>query len=152
MLTYTFICDFFFLIIFLIKDDNSLEIRKVPDISETYSYSGSITDFKELINNHLHMDESLVKQTESLNIIQRPQKICNYLKSLLPLWCSTNVPLNDISSSFLCPKISNDNLKIALDYTLNNIRNNNEEISTNKYENLISPKNHKPVSKSIFKI
>jgi len=64
-----------------------------------------------------------------------------------------NVPLNDISSLFLCPKVSKENLKIALNYSLNNIRNYNDDFSTiSKYESLISPKNQKPVAKSIFKI
>ncbi|ORX87074.1 hypothetical protein BCR32DRAFT_289610 [Anaeromyces robustus] len=135
------------------KHNKSIEIRKVPNISDEYNYSGSISDFKEIINTHLSMNEILTSQTDSLDISQRPPKLCNYLKSLLPLWCSPNVPLNDISSSFLCPKISKENLNTALNCSLSNSRNYKDEIDTkNKYESLISPKTLKPIAKSIFKI
>jgi len=135
------------------KYNKTIEIRKIPDIPDEYNYSGSISDFKEIITNHLSMNENFISQTDFIDISQRPPKLCNYLKSLLPLWCSPNVPLNDISSSFLCPKVSKENLKTALNYSLSNSRSYDDEIDTiNKYESLISPKTRKPIAKSIFRI
>ncbi|OUM62800.1 hypothetical protein PIROE2DRAFT_10834 [Piromyces sp. E2] len=131
-------------------DNNTIEIRKIPNIPDKYDYFGSIDDFKELITNNIHISESIVTQTETLNEYQRPPKFHNYLKSLLPLWCSPNVSLNDISSTYLSPKISKENLKEILQYVLSDV---NINLNTSlKYEGLISPKSKKPVAKSIFKI
>jgi len=119
-------------------------------LSDEYNYLGTLNDFKNIITNNVHISESLLTQTETLNEYQRPPEFSNYIKSLLPLWCSPNIPLNDISSSYLCPKISKENLKEILKYTLSDINNNLNTFL--KYEGLISPKNKKPVAKPIFKI
>jgi len=125
----------------------------VPDISSEYDYFGSLDDIKEIINSLSYISKSLIVQTKTLNISQRPPRLCNYLKSLLPLWCLPNIPLNDISSPFLCLKVSKENLKFSLNYVLTNSRSNNDDIDTiNKYESLISPKSKKLIAKSIFRV
>jgi DNA mismatch repair protein MutL len=135
------------------KYNNTIEVRRVPDISSEYDYFGSLDDIKEIINSLSYISKSLIVQTKTLNISQRPPRLCNYLKSLLPLWCLPNIPLNDISSPFLCLKVSKENLKFSLNYVLTNSRSNNDDIDTiNKYESLISPKSKKLIAKSNFRL